>query len=125
MQKKQMKISPFSYSLICICVLSACSSEAERKQANRDFNYTSAALTHQLKTPSPLQSPLFSQEYRLPVETRQGLLAEDIDVRPPEQIMPFVSSSRADNNRHNLLLWFSASNLNQQINEDLWSWLNN
>ncbi len=125
MQKKQMKISPFSYSLICICVLSACSSEAERKQANRDFNYTSAVLTHQLKTPSPLQSPLFSQEYRLPVETRQGLLAEDIDVRPPEQIMPFVSSSRADNNRHNLLLWFSASNLNQQINEDLWSWLNN
>lgn len=39
--------------------------------------------------------------------------------------MPFVSSSRADNNHHNLLLWFSASNLNQQINEDLWSRSNN
>lgn len=124
MQNYRMKITPFSCSLLCVCVLSACSSEAERREANRDFSYTSAKLTQQLKTPSPLQSPAYSQEYRLPVETKQGLMAEDIDVRPPEQIMPFVSSSRADSNRHELMLWFSASSLNQHIEEDLWSWLN-
>ena len=124
MQNNKMKLSLLPYSILCVCVLSACSSDAEKAQANRDFNYTAAALRPQLKTPAPLQSPSFSQEYRLPVETRKGVLAEEVDVRPPEQIMPFVSSSRADNNRNALVLWFSARSLSQNIDDDLWSWLN-
>lgn len=125
MQHNKMKVSLFPCSILCICVLAACSSEAEKRQANRDFDYTSAVLHPQLKTPVPLHSPAFSQEYRLPVETRQGARAGDVDVRPPEQIMTFVSSSRADNNRDAIILWFSARSLSQHIDDDLWSWLNN
>ena len=124
MQNNKMKMSLFPCSIICICVLSACSSEVERRQANRDFDYTSAVLHPQLKTPAPLQNPAFSQAYSLPVETRQGALAQDVDVRPPEQIMTFVSSSRADNSRDAIILWFSARSLSQHIDDDLWSWLN-
>lgn len=123
MQNDKMKLSLLSYSALCLCVLSACSSEAEKRQANHGFAYTSAVLRPQLKTPATLHSPSYSQEYVLPVETRQGAVAENVDVRPPEQIMSFVSSSRADNNRNNLLLWFSARSLNQHIDDDLWSWL--
>ncbi len=124
MQNNKMKMSLFPCSIVCICVLSACSSEVERRQANRDFDYTSAVLHPQLKTPAPLQNPAFSQAYSLPVETRQGALAQDVDVRPPEQIMTFVSSSRADNSRDAIILWFSARSLSQHIDDDLWSWLN-
>lgn len=125
MQYNKMKVSLFPCSIICLCVLSACSSEAEKRQANRDFTYTSAALRPQLTTPVTLQKPVFSSDYQLPVETKQGVLAEAVDVRPPEQIMPFVSSSRADNSRSEITLWFSARSLNQHIDEDLWGWLNN
>lgn len=124
MQNNKMKLSLLSYGILCVCVLSACSSEVEKKRANRDFDYTAAVLHPQLKTPAPLQTPSFSQEYQLPVETRKGALAEEVDVRPPEQIMPFITSSRADNNRNTLMLWFSARTLNQQIDEDVWGWLN-
>jgi outer membrane protein assembly factor BamC len=119
-----MKVSLFPCSILCLCVLSACSSEAERRQANRDFDYTSAVLRPQLKAPAPLHNPTFSQDFRLPVETRQGAVAEAVDVRPPEQIMTFVSSSRAENNRDAIILWFSARSLTQHIDDDLWSWLN-
>lgn len=94
MQHNKMKVSLFPCSILCLCVLSACSSEAERRQANRDFDYTSAVLRPQLKAPAPLHNPTFSQDFRLPVETRQGAVAEAVDVRPPEQIMTFVSSNR-------------------------------
>lgn len=124
MQHNKMKVSLFPCSILCLCVLSACSSEAEKRQANRDFDYTSAVLRPQLKAPAPLHNPAFSQDYRLPVETRQGALAEAVDVRPPEQIMTFVSSSRADNSRDAIILWFSARSLTQHIDDDLWSWLN-
>ena len=124
MQHNKMKVSLFPCSILCLCVLSACSSEAERRQANRDFDYTSAVLRPQLKAPAPLHNPTFSQDFRLPVETRQGAVAEAVDVRPPEQIMTFVSSSRADNNRDAIILWFSARSLTQHIDDDLWSWLN-
>ena len=124
MQNNKMKLSLLSYSILCVCVLSACSSEVEKKRANRDFDYTTAVSHPQLKTPAPLQAPSFSQEYRLPVETRKGVLGEDVDVRPPEQIMPFITSSRADSGRNTLMLWFSARTLNQQIDEDVWAWLN-
>ncbi len=124
MQNKKMKLSLLPYSILCVCVLSACSSEVEKKQANRDFDYTAAVLHPQLKTPAPLQAPSFSQEYQLPVETRKGALAEEVDVRPPEQIMPFITSSRADSSRNTLMLWFSARTLNQQIDDDVWAWLN-
>ena len=60
MQNNKMKLSLLPYSILCVCVLSACSSDAEKAQANRDFNYTAAALRPQLKTPAPLQSPSFS-----------------------------------------------------------------
>jgi outer membrane protein assembly factor BamC len=119
----KMKVTLFPCSMICICVLTACSSEADRRQANRDFDYTSAVLRPQIVTPAPLTAPVVSPAYRLPAETQQGPVAENVDVRPPEQIMSFVSSSRADNSRNTTILWFSARSLSQHIDEDLWSWL--
>jgi len=120
----KQKLSIFSYSLLCVFVLSACSSEADRREANRDFDYTSAQLKTRLTTPATLAQPIYSNEYQLPVETKKGPVGKDVDVRPPEQIMAFASNSRPSSSMNDITLWFSARSLSQPIGDDIWSSLN-
>lgn len=124
MPNSKQKLSIFSYSLLCVFVLSACSSEADRREANRDFDYTAAQLKPRITTPSSLAQPVYSNEYQLPVESRKGPVAKDIDVRPPEQIMAFASNSRPSASMNDATLWFSARSLSQPIGEDIWRALN-
>lgn len=125
MQNSKLKLSVFPLSLLCVFVLSACSSEADRREANRDFDYTSAQLSSRLTTPAPLAAPVYSNEYQVPVESRKGPVGKDIDVRPPEQIMAFASNSRPSTNMNESVLWFSAKSLTQEIGSDVWSNLKN
>ncbi len=124
MPNSKQKLSIFSYSLLCVFVLSACSSEADRREANRDFDYTAAKLQTRLTTPALLAQPTYSNEYQLPVETRKGPVGKDVDVRPPEQIMAFASNSRPSSSMNDTSLWFSARSLSQPIGDDIWSALN-
>ena len=115
--------SVFVFSLVCVALLTACSSEEDRREANKDFNYTDAKLHATLITPSTLKAPIFSNEYKVAVEQKQGPIAKDVDVRPPETVMPFVASSRPDTTSVNPKIWYSARSLNENISVDLWRWL--
>lgn len=115
--------SVFALSLVSVALLTACSSEEDRREANRDFNYTDAKLHATLITPSTLKAPAYSSEYKVATEQRNGPIAKDVDVRPPESPMTYVASSRVDNTSVNPKLWYSARSLNENIGDDLWRWL--
>lgn len=126
MRNKNLAVSLFPYSVVCALVLTvtACTTEADRRQANHDFDYTNAKLGSRLVTPAPLKAPDYVNDYQVPIEVRHGDVGSQVDVRPPEQAMPFVNGSRPDANRQLNQIWYSAQSLNQNIQGDVWRWTN-
>lgn len=126
MRNKNIAVSLFPYSVVCALVLTvtACTTEADRRQANHDFDYTNAKLGSRLVTPAPLKAPDYSNEFQVPLDAHHGDVGSLVDIRPPEQAMPFVNGSRPDANRHLNQIWYSAQSLNQDIQGDVWRWTN-
>lgn len=110
--------------LLGLSLVTGCSSDTERKQANRDFDYTQQTLAPgSLKIPQGLQAPDFSSDYRIP-PLRQagqpGLLGSQVDVRPPVQILNLTAGSRGEFSQQAVSLWFSPRSVNQKLDEELW-----
>ncbi len=125
--EKGISVRLLMMGLLGLSLVSGCSSEAERKQANRDFDYTQERLAPApLSIPSNLQAPDFTSEYRLPPlqkSDRPVLLGSEVDVRPPLQILNLTAGSRGELGPQSVSLWFSPRSINQSLDEELWSLL--
>jgi len=113
--------------LLGLSLVTGCSSDTERKQANRDFDYTQEKLAPaSLKIPQGLQAPEFSNDYRIP-PLRQAdqprLLGSQVDVRPPVQILNLTPGSRGEFSQEAVSLWFSPRSVNQKLDQELWELL--
>lgn len=119
---------PFSMlvagSLVTL-MLVGCSSEADRRQADRGFDYLDVKpVTKPFVVPSGLDSPGFVTEYRIPAlaaGVANSPLGADVDVRTPMQVFPLVPGSRAEPDGKGMTLWFTARSVTQQIDNDIWN----
>ncbi len=123
-QNKSGKSVVLVSGLIGLGLLAGCSSELERKQANRDFDYQDAKLvTRPFTVPAGLEAPQFANEFKVPPlssAAQSAPVAGEVDVRAPIQLLPLVPGSRAESQGDNMVLWFTARSVNQRVDNDVW-----
>jgi outer membrane protein assembly factor BamC len=128
---KQNKNNGKSVGLMCgllgVSLLVGCSSPLERKQANKDFDYQDVKLvTRPFVVPTGLHVPEDKSDYKIPALSpvaQKGVLAGDVDVRAPIQVLTVVPGSRAEVDGSNVTLWFTARSVNQRVDNDIWNQL--
>ncbi|WP_409422517.1 outer membrane protein assembly factor BamC [Pseudaeromonas sp. ZJS20] len=110
-------------------MLAGCGSMAERKQANRDFDYRDVKLSPApFKVPQNLTAPVISSDYAIPslkAEAANGAVGPQVDVRPPAQLLNIVPGSRAEAGKQDVTMWYTARAVDQKIESEIWSMLFN
>ncbi|WP_345011697.1 outer membrane protein assembly factor BamC [Pseudaeromonas paramecii] len=110
-------------------MLAGCGSMAERKQANRDFDYRDVKLSPApFKVPQNLTAPAFANDYVIPplkAEATAGAVGPEVDVRPPAQLLNIVPGSRAETGKQDVTMWYTARAADQKIESEIWSMLFN
>ncbi|MGL5287289.1 Beta-barrel assembly machine subunit BamC [Aeromonas sp. RU39B] len=123
----RVRAARLTLGVITMAVLAACSSPQERKTANRGFDYTEAKLENRaFLIPSGLQSPGFTSEYdvpALPDASRQGPVADKVDVRPPAQLLTVVPGSQIVQGGSEPTVSFYALTTSQDVSADTWRFL--
>ncbi|MGY3870942.1 outer membrane protein assembly factor BamC [Aeromonas crassostreae] len=116
-------------SVVTLAVLAGCSSPAERKMANRGFEYEDARLEGRaFLIPAGLQTPAFNSEFNIPAlpeSSREGPLGADVDVRPPAQLLTVVPGSQVVANAAEPTVAFYALSTGQSVQDDTWAFLMN
>lgn len=110
-------------------MLAGCGSMAERKQANRDFDYRDVKLSSApFKVPQNLAAPAFSSDFVIPplkADAATGSVGPNVDVRPPAQLLNIVPGSRAEAGKQDVTMWYTARAVDQKIESEIWSMLFN
>ncbi|MGB6188241.1 MAG: outer membrane protein assembly factor BamC [Aeromonas molluscorum] len=116
-------------SVVTLAVLAGCSSPAERKMANRGFEYEEARLEGRaFLIPAGLQTPAFNSDFNIPAlpeSSREGAIGANVDVRPPAQLLTVVPGSQVVANATDPTVSFYALSTSQDIQNDAWTFLMN
>lgn len=101
-------------AIIVALSLSSCARFDERMQANGSFDYNEAELITPYKT-GDFTNDEARNSFNLPALTEQqiavGLKGENVDIRPPTQLMPVIDSVIVETTSDdNIKVWFNALN---------------
>ncbi|AUI86705.1 outer membrane protein assembly factor BamC [Vibrio azureus] len=93
-------------SSLAVFVLTACSGGAnQRRQAKDDFEYLNTPALKEWKLATGAQ-PHFYPNYRIPQGSFTGGTGQDVDIRPPQQVLELIPGARLDhNNDGEVTLW--------------------
>ncbi|NVJ55142.1 MAG: outer membrane protein assembly factor BamC [Vibrionaceae bacterium] len=92
-------------SSLAVFVLSACSSSpTQRRQAKDDFEYLDTPAMKEWKLADGA-TPQFYTNYQIPQGDYQGGIGQDIDIRPPQQILELIPGARPERNNGETTLW--------------------
>ncbi|MDO2947613.1 outer membrane protein assembly factor BamC [Aeromonas simiae] len=129
MSKANGRVRTAGLALLSLAVVAGCSSPAERKMANRGFDYEEAKLEGRaFLVPAGLQAPRFSSDYDvppLPEGNREGPVGAAVDVRPPAQLLTVVPGSQVVQSSGDPTVSFYALSTSQDVSSDAWAFLMN
>lgn len=124
---KFIKRTVTSTAVLVAITLAGCARFDERMQAEGDFEYQDVKLL------SPYQTGSFSTDesrptFNLPVLTDaqidNGFSTEDVDIRPPVQLMPVIDGISLTTNENHTSVLFKADDQSGDIKSKVWSLLN-
>ena len=93
-------------SSLAVFVLTACSGGAtQRRQAKDDFEYLNTPALKEWKLAIDSQ-PHFYPNYRIPEGKFKGGAGQDVDIRPPQQILELIPGARLEHSKNSeVTLW--------------------
>ncbi|MEZ8106964.1 MULTISPECIES: outer membrane protein assembly factor BamC [Vibrio] len=99
----------FSHQLVvgslAVLVLSACSGGADRRrQAKDDFEYLNTPELTQLNLPEDA-TPQFYPNFDIPMGDFEGGVGQNVDIRPPQQVLELIPGARAERQNGEVTLW--------------------
>ncbi|WP_194438695.1 outer membrane protein assembly factor BamC [Vibrio fluminensis] len=92
-------------SSLAVFVLSACSGGADqRRQADNDFDYLN---TPSLENWTPLvgSETRFYTNYQIPQGDFKGGVGNQVDIRPPQQVLELIPGARIERDNGDVLIW--------------------
>lgn len=113
--------------LVIAAAVTGCSHFEERTQANGDFDYEEAQLGEKYQT-GDLSNDEARSNFDIPTltETQRevGQLAQDVDVRPPAQLIPVIDGILLETKAsQKSTVWFNAFSKKGDINDKVWALL--
>ncbi len=108
-------------SSLAVVFLSACSSNPEqRRQAQDDFDYLEHTFSAPWVVPEGEKSEFYSN-YKIPVGSYSGPVGQDVDIRPPQQVLELIPGARIDTKGGVTTLWL----LRNQEADNVWQTIHN
>ncbi len=103
-----MKVNTrFIAGSLMIALLSACTSgAAERRQANPDFDYVDTQPLKKWQQPADSKVE-FNGQYNIPKGNYIGGIAEQVDIRPPQQVLELIPGARIEEQEGVVTAWLS------------------
>ena len=124
---KLFKKNTMSAAIIVAISLAGCARFDERMQASDDFEYQNAVLVPAYQTGTFSTDEARSQ-FNLPMLTKEqktlGYIGEDVDVRPPTQLIPVLDSVfLSTKDKHKTQILFNALKQGDNLKSKVWSLL--
>ncbi len=93
-------------SSLAVFVLTACTGGAtQRRQAKDDFEYLNTPTLGEWNTPQGVQPQLYPN-YEIPQGAYAGGVGENVDIRPPQQVLELIPGARLDRSQDGeVTLW--------------------
>ncbi|WP_051275292.1 outer membrane protein assembly factor BamC [Aestuariibacter salexigens] len=111
-----------------VMVLSGCASQQDRVAASGDFDYLNEQEQSRFQVPEELDTPQFSNAYRLPEvgdNAPSDLLGNKLPVRSPALILPIVSGSHVQEGSKQAVVNFDQVDDSQSLDSTIWNALIN
>ncbi len=101
----------FSHQLmigsLAVLALSACSSNpADRRQAKDDFTYLETPALQAWKSAQGADNQ-FYPNFEIPQGDFAGGIGQDVDIRPPQQVLELIPGARLERNNGEVTLWLA------------------
>jgi len=124
---KLFKQSSTTAAVFIALSLTGCARFENRMQANGSFDYQNVQLTPVYKT-GQYSNDEARDTFATPVLTESqkasGLLTQDIDVRPPTQLIPVIDGVLLDaGDKQHTKIWFNAFKENDNVGAQVWQLL--
>ncbi|KJR30027.1 outer membrane protein assembly factor BamC [Vibrio navarrensis] len=103
-------------SSLAVLVLTACSSSpTQRRQAKDDFTYLETADLQTWNLPDDATAQ-FYPNFDIPQGNFTGGIGQEVDIRPPQQILELIPGARYERNQGEITLWL----IKQEEAEEVW-----
>ena len=103
-------------SSLVVLVLTACSnSPTQRRQAKDDFTYLETADLQTWNLPEGATAQ-FYPNFDIPQGNFSGGIGQEVDIRPPQQILELIPGARYERNQGEITLWL----IKQEEAEEVW-----
>lgn len=97
-------------SSLAVFVLSACSSSpTQRRQAKDDFDYLNTTPLKVWKLADDA-TPQFYANYNIPQGDFKGGVGQQVDIRPPQEVLELIPGARVENKQGETTLWLLREN---------------
>lgn len=103
-----------SLSALMVASLAACSGGDSRRQASDDFKYLETPPLSQWQN-LPDQQPEFSGAYGIPQREFNGPLGQQVDIRPPQQILELIPGARYERDAEGVTIWLPRAEQAQRL----------
>ncbi|MBG0754548.1 outer membrane protein assembly factor BamC [Vibrio cidicii] len=108
-------------SSLAVLVLTACSnSPTQRRQAKDDFTYLETADLQTWNLPDGATAQ-FYPNFDIPQGNFSGGIGQEVDIRPPQQILELIPGARYERNQGEITLWL----IKQEEAEEVWQTVRN
>lgn len=108
-------------SSLAVLVLTACSnSPTQRRQAKDDFTYLETADLQTWNLPGGATAQ-FYPNFDIPQGNFSGGIGQEVDIRPPQQILELIPGARYERNQGEITLWL----IKQEEAEEVWQTVRN
>lgn len=101
-----------------------CASKDERELASGGFKYEGVIEGQTIKIPEGIDSPEFSDEYKLPQlgeGAPRNLTGQRLPVRSPNLVLPVVSGSHITEGTKTATVWFDKVDDSQPLDQTIWN----
>lgn len=103
-------------SSLAVLVLTACSnSPTQRRQAKDDFTYLETTDLQTWNLPEGATAQ-FYPNFDIPQGNFSGGIGQEVDIRPPQQILELIPGARYERNQGEITLWL----IKQEEAEEVW-----
>ncbi|ELV8623434.1 outer membrane protein assembly factor BamC [Vibrio cidicii] len=108
-------------SSLAVLVLTACSnSPTQRRQAKDDFTYLETADLQTWNLPDGATAQ-FYPNFDIPQGNFSGGIGQEVDIRPPQQILELIPGARYERNQGEITLWL----IKEEEAEEVWQTVRN
>lgn len=121
---KKLALTKVASALLMTLSVSGCIRFEERAQAEGSFDYQDTILLDEQYNSGDFTRHEQRENYDIPALTeaqlKLGLIGEDVDIRPPNQLMSVIDGVVSDPDVAQAKIWFNAFTQDPQLEQKVW-----